>query len=139
MTNQNEKGLAIIQQLAELLGVDMKETNIAIAPPHGTAKVMSADGVLGAKIIWEDTVRVSAKRSLGIYIQLVDHRRMLAPKEAIYMLSAYMPDAPESDDGSGVTLNGDIFSSYIGKDGLLLDEAACERAMKLYPTKIREK
>lgn len=128
---KNTKGLAIIAQLAEQLGVDLKEAHHAVATSSHEAVANFADGSLEVRLtsLMRPTVRIESPRSSGIYIELVDHQRdIAAPEGAIYHVKAYMPDSTGRNGGD--ELNGDTHSVYIGKQGIILDDAAKRRVLE---------
>ncbi|MFA5855870.1 MAG: hypothetical protein WC867_00800 [Candidatus Pacearchaeota archaeon] len=130
MTNQNEEGLATIKYLADQLGVNLNDERTAIATASESAKVRMYNGSLEAKLIptSRGAVTIESPRSPGIYIELVDHTKdVLAPVGAIYQITTYMP----SKNDSGIQLNGDIYSVYVGKEGLILSQEARIRAANL--------
>ena len=128
---QNVRGLAIIAQLAECLGVDLKNSKIAIATDKEEAKARFHDGSLEVTLLplIRPTVRIDSPRAPGIYVQVVDHQReVLAPQDAIYQITAYMPDP--ADEMNNVSLNGDVYSVYVGRRGIILGDADRKRAVE---------
>jgi hypothetical protein len=124
---QNEKGLALIAQLAQQLNVDLKDSSVAIATESQPAKARTYDGSIEATVHSSNrnVVRIDSPRNPGICIEMVDHQRdMLAPKGAIYEIKAYMPD-PTGEDR--YTLNGDVFSVYVGREGIIIDKSGRNR------------
>jgi hypothetical protein len=74
------------------------------------------------------TVKIESPRNPGVYIEMVDHQRdSLAPTDAIYSIGAYMP----KQEANGVCLNGDVYKVYVGKNGIILDDGARQRARHL--------
>lgn len=133
---QNVQGRVIIAQLAERLGVDLKDINLAIATEKSEATARFHDGSLEVRLtpLSRPTIRIESPRSPGIYVELVDHQRdVTAPKEAIYHIKSYMPN-PTGRDG-GVELNGEVYSVYVGKQGILLDADAKRRVSELLGNK----
>ena len=128
---QNPERLALVMQLAEMLGVDLKDSSLVIATDGKPVKVRVQDGALEATVTSADRpqVRIESLRAPGIYIEMVNHQRDSAPEGAIYRISAYMP---QPIDPSGVALNGDVYEVYVGRNGIILDNAARERAARLY-------
>ena len=119
----NTKGLTIIARLAEQLGVDLKNAHCAVATDRHEAVARFSDGSLEVRLtsLVRPTVRIESPRSPGIYIELVDHQRdIAAPEGAIYRIKAYMPDSAGRNGGD--ELNGEVYSVYIGKQGILLDD-----------------
>lgn len=129
---QNVRGLAVIAQLAEQLGVDLKDTHLAVATDKHEAKARFHDGSLEVTLLHlcRPTVRIESPRAPGIYIEVVDHQRdVMAPQGAIYCITAYMPDPTK--ENAGVFLNGDAYSVYVGKEGILLCDATRKRVTEL--------
>ncbi|MBS3088643.1 hypothetical protein J4402_02575 [Candidatus Pacearchaeota archaeon] len=126
---QNVKGLALIVQLASELGVNLKDTKVAIATDKGSAKARLYDGSLEVNLysLNRPTVTVDSPRNPGIVIALVDHQRDLAPEDAIYCITAHMPQ----QDGTNDALNGDVYSVFVGPKGIILDESARRRVTEL--------
>lgn len=128
---KNIEGLKIITQLAEQLGVDLKDVHRAVATDHHEAIASFSDGSLEVRLtsLVRPTVRIESPRSPGVYVQLVDHQRdVTAPKGAIYQVKAYMPDSTGRNGGE--ELNGEVYSIYIGKQGILLDELSKRRILE---------
>ena len=117
---QNAKGLALIVQLASRLGVNLKDTEVAIATDKKPAKAKLYDSSLEVTLysLNRPTVTVDSPRCPGVSIELVDHQRDLAPEGAVYCIRAYMPN----QDGSNMALNGDVYCVFIGPKGIILDE-----------------
>lgn len=93
---KNAEGLKIISQLAEQLGVDLKDVHRAVATNQHEAVASFSDGSLEVRLtsLVRPTVRIESPRSPGVYVELVDHQRdVAAPKGAIYQVRAYMPDS----------------------------------------------
>ena len=130
MAEGNEERLAAIKYLADQLGVNPGDQSIAIATNKRIAKVRMNDGSLEATISPSSRgpiVHVESPRSPGIWIQLVDHLKdPSAPKGAIYEIQAYIP----KDQGCEM-LNGDIYSIYVGRRGLIFDDPGRRRAAEL--------
>jgi hypothetical protein len=127
---QNVKGLAILSELANMLNVNLKDSGLAIATDRKSAKVSFSDGSLEATLFSSlngPTVKIDSPRNPGIWIEMVDHTRYSdAPKGAIYRIISYMPER----EGRDISLDGDIFSIYVGREGLILSESAKERVTR---------
>ena len=78
----------------------------------------------------EGGVMVKAENAPGIYIELTEGSSPPFPEGALYRIRAYVPD--EKTGWITEILNGDIYTVYVGKNGLILDEPARMRAAKLY-------
>lgn len=132
-TPRQEAGLAALHTLADLLKVDLEGGQLAIATPDEEATARMHDGSIEARVVptIRGTVYVTAPRSPGIVVELVDHtRNSLAPKEAIYEIRSYSPD-PDRPAGTGTSLNGDVANVYVGPEGIILSDAARRMAQKL--------
>ena len=128
--DETTEGRALISQLAEKLGVDLKDTSQAVATDKRVAEVRCHDNSFYIKVWAGNEVEIETPRVPGIKISLVDpnnrERFPLAPEGAIYVIRTYrnLPDVT-------APLNGDIATIYINQKGLLLDNAARERAKNL--------
>ena len=126
--------VAALQLLSEKLGVKNAQ-DIAIATPGKSAVARMYDGSLEARVFPFNShaVRITSPRAPGVYIQLVDQSDVLAPAEAIYKITAFIPDQAPATDGQylDTSLNGDLYSVYVGRKGIILDKIQRERAAKL--------
>ncbi|MAH47993.1 hypothetical protein CMI37_19380 [Candidatus Pacearchaeota archaeon] len=120
---------AAVAGVADLLGVDFSQNSIAVVTNEQTARSRTADGNVKVEL-WEDgDVEVELDRGSGICLKLVDPhnpRFANAPEGALYEISAYIPR-----EGSKEPLNGDVASVYVGRDGIILNNAARHRVRKL--------
>jgi hypothetical protein len=132
-TTIKKEAFAALKSLADFLKVDLKDTRTAVATPLNDASVRMFDGSLEARIVptSSGTVYITSPRAPGIMIDLVNHQKDgLAPPEAIYCITSYMP-LPDQG-GAGEVLNGDVYSVYVGANGIILDDSALRRASELY-------
>lgn len=128
---KNTEGLAIIAQLAEQLGVDLEDAHHAVATNQHDAVARYSDGSLEVRLtsfVSRPIVTIESPRSPGIYIELVDHQRDLAPEGAIYRIKAYMPDSNRKTGGT--ELCGEIYCIYVGKEGIILDDISRRDLLK---------
>ncbi|PLW79668.1 hypothetical protein C0585_06765 [Candidatus Woesearchaeota archaeon] len=118
MSKNNEKNLSTIMYLAEQLGINLDDKRTAIATPEEMSTARMYDGSLEARVIPNSrpAVEIETPRGPGIWIELVDHTRDLAPEGAIYQIRTYVP---KEDHKEGLT--GDVYSVYVGKTGIMLD------------------
>ena len=90
------------------------------------------DGSLEATIFSSNgRVCVYSPRSPGASIELVNHQRdSSAPEGAVYRVQAFMP---QDSMGEKIyhALNGDVFCVYVGRNGIIFDDAARRRAADL--------
>jgi len=130
-----QQKLALLKQLAEELGVklDSKE-NMVISTLDSPAKIKDTGG-LEVQVLYGDTIHVNFPRAPGISIELVNpqsSRFVSAPEGAVYEITAHLPR-----DGSDYSLNGEVYSVYVGKSGIILDRAGktrvCEAVQKAMP------
>ncbi len=134
---KKETDYELLMQLAERLKVNLDTKDCVIATPKKLAFARTSGGELEVMLSGsQEVVAVEGKRLPGIRISLIDHTNSLselAPAEAIYEISAYMPNSDKRFVGDGGTaLNGDVATVYVGKNGIILDEPARKRAAKLY-------
>jgi len=132
---KNPERVALVAQLAEQLGVDLKDTSVATATANQSAKARMYDGSLEATVVSSrrGSVYIDSPRSPSIFIELVDHQRdALAPEGAIYCIQATMPKENPYGEQYYESLNGDVFNVYVGINGIILDDAERKRAAKLF-------
>jgi len=129
---QNEKALSLILSLAEELGVDLKDERTAIATEGATAKVKMYDNSLETTIFERSNgaaAHIKAPRAPSILIELVNPMEdEFSPDGAVYKITAYKPKKDKVHEA----LNGDVFSVYIGKKGIMLNDAAKLRIARKY-------
>jgi hypothetical protein len=128
---QNPKNYALIAQLAEQLKVDLKDAQFAVTTPNKEAKARFHDGSLEVTLLPlnRPTVKIDSPRAPSIVVEMVDHQRdSLAPKEAIYVITACMPNP---SDGRNYFLNGDVYDIFVGKGGIILSDSGRKRVAEL--------
>lgn len=125
---QDSENLSLIMQLAEKLGINLKDSRLAIATRKQRAKARTHDGSLEITVIDDlnrPTVRIDSPRASGIWVELVDNRKDSAPKGAIYRITTYMPYyllGSTEEFGLNALTGGDIYEVYVGREGIILNK-----------------
>lgn len=128
---QKESDLALLAQLADRLGSGLRDASFAVATDRQPASVRAFNNSIEAKLYTSGDVTVQSPRAPRIDIRLVDPNNSyfcLAPEGAIYEITVCKP----TENGPLESLNGDVATVYIGKNGIILDEPARRRAAELY-------
>ena len=131
MDKQKEDSLAAIKYISEELGIDLEDDSTSIATPNRNAVARTYDDSLKVTVFNnERCVEIDIPDLPSLRIELVESgSHQLDPDEAIYRIKACKKSSQKL---KGESLNGDINSVYAGRSGLILDDAARERAAKLY-------
>jgi len=132
---QNVKGLAIISELADMLGVDLKDSKLAIATDNTSAKAKFSDGSL--EVILQQSIHdshclmIESPRNIGIYVEIINqHPDSDAPVEAIYSITTYRINK-NRDILDRIYTSGDVSRVYVGPKGFILDESARRKVVEL--------
>jgi hypothetical protein len=118
---QKPEGLAALEQIASILGIDLKNPNVAIATTTKTASARSYNGLLEARVyggaIAGSSATIYTQEGMGIMFDKIDHvKQPGAPAEAIYAIQAFRPEGTCDH-----ILNGDTGVIYLGREGLILN------------------
>ena len=132
-TTVKKEAVSALKNLADLLKVNLNDSRIAIATARESATVRMYDGSIEAALVptSQGTLYIESPRSPGVIVELVDHQKdVLAPADAIYQIQAFMPTSDSRE-----LLNGHIATIYVGREGLILNDAGLRRASEVYSKK----
>ena len=132
---ENPKSPAPTAQIMEQAGNGSNNSEFTIAKDN-KAKVRLHDGSLEVTLLslGRPTALIDSPRAPGISVELVDHQNDYAPPDAIYCITAYMPNL--SNKNAPICLNGDVYQIYVGSRGIILDDSARKRVAEILSKKL---
>jgi len=99
-------------------------------PKNNAIEVKTAQGNMIVRIFSDGTLEVESRQGPSLKITDLYHTERRgkdhAPDGAIYDIDSYV-----IREDSSVVLNGDVFSVYLSRRGIILDDAGVERVRKL--------
>jgi hypothetical protein len=132
---QDPEDLAMINYIAERLGVKLDDQHEAVATKRKSGRVRMYDGSLEVEVLptVNGAASVEAPKSPGVWIDLVDHTKDAAPEGAIYRISAYKRTGDGDNCREG--LRGHVYHVFVGHEGIILDELSMRDVAKVHTEK----